>query len=357
MEMDSVENDSLNYFPSAVPDSPSNQMPPAPSANKPFAQPQPPKMCQNPLSQYSSHPSNADMKRGSEMAVIISIGPSRQPVPLMRYELLNSSIQSTDIKESSCELIMKSKLIQSKFSNLILEVCSLLQDSPTACVEKLQMWLSFQKCSQSVQSLQVLNGDSDALKAKSLPALISSLHCYSSWYNYGLIADIAKQFCGDKGSTLVKAYELELQAYLQRLIFHCPPLFPGFDQANKSQLEPVEMKVGWDPSTALLEDVAIFKHTLCQLCELDPRFLVIRRVSSSDFQMSFAIPKSAVRKVDEAIKFNPDAFFHKNIHAIKITGSWIDLKVQLNLYSSYIVIMNLLVLAIISIVFIVAKCQ
>lgn len=58
-----------------------------------------------------------------EMAVILSIGPSREPVPLMRYD-----------GETSHDLIIKSKHIQTNFSNLILNVCSLLADSPSTYI-------------------------------------------------------------------------------------------------------------------------------------------------------------------------------------------------------------------------------
>ena len=309
------DSGSLNYFPSAVPDSPPH--PTSPSALRPLAPAQPLKLGQNPLSQYSS---SAGMK--SDTTVLISIGSSREPVPLMRYEVFNSSTQ--DIEEASYELVVKSKAIQSKFSKLVLDVCSLLQDSSVDCIEKLQMWLSFQMCTQTVK---VLSSDSDISKAKTIPALISSLKCYSSWYNYGLIADIVRTFCGDKGTALVQTYEAELKDYLQTLVFHCPPLFPGY--GSKSHMEYLEVKVGWDTSTALLEDISIFKHTVCQLCDLDPRFVVVKRVASGNFQMSLAIPVSAVGKVNEAIKLNPDAFLQNNIQAVKLSGSRTDLKVGL----------------------------
>lgn len=339
--MDSVSNsslqesDSLNYFPSAVPESPSKQA--SQAANGQLASFHPPNSTQNPLSQFNSQLNQIEAKgTGSEMAVIISIGPSKEPVPLIRYEFYNSSSKNLNIEETNYELIMKSKSIQSKFSMFILDVCSMLQDSPTAYIEKLQMWLSFQSCIKSVQSLQTFDGDSDVLKAKTIPALLSSLHCYTSWYNYSLIADIARQFCGDKGSTLVEAYESELRDYLQNLIIHCPPF--SIDHKNASQkLELLEVKVGWDLSTALLEDIAIFKHTLCQLCDLDPRFLVVRRIANTSFQMSWAIPKVATEVVSEAIELNSGAFFDNNIQAIKISGSQVDFKVLNGLFiHSYI---------------------
>lgn len=329
-EMDSLSNsslqesNSLNYFPSAVPESPSNQS--SQVVNGAFQS----------LSSASSHHDeklSVKMDRNSkEMAVIISIGPSREPVPLMRYEFYKSSNKSQGAisEETRHELIIKSKQIQEKFSNLILDICSLLQDSSTAYIEKLQMWLSFQSCSKSVQSLQAFDTDSSTLKAETIPALISSLRCYTSWYNYSLIADIVKQFCANKGAALVSAYEAELKEYLQKLILHCPPLFPDheFDVSHSQNVELVEVEVGgWEASTAVLEDLALFKHTLCQLCDLDPRFLVIREINTTNFKMLWAVPKPVVGMLTEAIKLNSDALYHKsNVQAVKTADLEIDFK-------------------------------
>lgn len=300
------ESSSLNFFPSAVPESPSS--------------------CDD---FQSSKPENSPPTSGTvgvktepkrEMAVTLNIGPSREPVPLMRYEFHKSSIARKS--KTSHDLIIKSKQIQTKFSNLILDVCSLLQDSPSSHIEKLQMWLSFQSCSKSVQSLQAFHRDSDALKVKTIPAFISSLRCYTSWYNYGLIADIARQFCANKGAALVTSYEADLKDYFQTLILHCPPLFPDHRKLShdQSQNELLEMKVGgWDASTAILEDLALFKNTLCQLCDLDPRFLVIKEINTTSFKMSWAIPKAATAMLKEATKLNSDTLYHENnVQAIKI---------------------------------------
>lgn len=319
------ESNCLDYFPSAVPASTPNLI--FNSIDNQLVSFQSENPSQNPPSQQFS--TNVKTKgsgsNSKEMAVIISVGPSNEPTPLMRYHFY----KDTSSEETSYELVMKSKLIQSKFSNLILDICSLLQDSPTAYIEKLQMWLSFQSCSQSVQSLKAFDSDSSALKATSIPAFISSLRCYTSWYNYGLIADIAHHFCGDKGSAIVQAYKAELKDYLQMLIIHSPPLFPDHECTLQS-LENFEMKVGCVSSMALLQDIAIFKHTLCQLCELDPRFLVIRRINatSNNFQMSWAIPKAATRMVKEAIKSKSDSFSQIGVETIKIADSQIEFKVK-----------------------------
>jgi hypothetical protein len=292
----------LNYFPSAVPESPGSTVPFQPEG--------------------TSGKSSAEER---EMTIILNIGPSREPAPLMRYEFHKSSNARRD-EGASHELIIKSKRIQAKFSNLILDVCTLLQDSPSAQVNKLQMWLSFQSCSKSVQSLQAFEGGSEATKAKTIPAFISSLHCYTSWYNYDLIADVARHFCPEKGATLVTAYEAELRDYMQRLIVHCPPLFPDYQEVSQSQIEVLDVKIGgWDVSTAVLEDLALFKHTFCQLCDLDPRFLIIRELNATTFKMSWAVPKSATGMLEKVIKLKSDTLHHKNnIQTIKMGDLDID---------------------------------
>ncbi len=298
------ENTSLNFFPSAVPESPIDQTSHLPMSLK---------STQSPLSQPNSQ--SSDSYR-SEMAVIVTIGPSREPVPLMRYEFYDLARKTTRNEETNQQLILKSKSIRSKFSNLILDICSLLQNSSVSSIEKLQMWLSYQSCSMSVHALQAFDGDSDALKAKTIPAFITSLQCCTSWYNYELIADIAKKFCGNEGSVLVEAYETELKYYFKTLILHCPRLFPDHENSTKL-LDSFEVKVGWNPSTAVLENIAVFKNTLCQLCNLDSRFLVIKMINATDFRMSWAYPKAATKKIKE---INPDVFLQKGIQSILLPG-------------------------------------
>lgn len=317
------ECNALNYFPSAVPDSPSNQ--PSQDLIDPLGSFEylKPVNVNDPFSQFSEKVNDKMEAKSSDTKVIISIGPSRQPAPLMRYEFYNSLTRSEEI---NCELIKKSKLIQSKFSNLILDICSLLQESPTAYIEKLQLWLSFQSCSKSVEALQAVNSESNTFTAKTIPDFISSLHCYTSWYNYSLIADIARQFCPSKGCALVSAYEAELNDFFQMLILHCPPLFPDHHQYAAQSVELVEVKVrGWKASTAVLEDIALFKNTLCQVCDLDPRFLVIREIDTTNFKMSWTVPKSATGILSTAIKMHSGALYHKSsINCIKIADLEID---------------------------------
>ena len=310
--MDSLSTSSqqeMNYFPSAVPDSPV-QIPNHQSGS--FLSPE-----------STDSPGRQSSSTTGEMAVVISIGPSREPLPLMRYEFFSSTGKGTPSKEGAdYELIVKSKLIQSKFSNLVLGICSLLQGSSTAYLEKLQMWLSLQSCSQAAQALRAFGESSDVMRAKTIPTVISSLRCYMSWYNYGLVADIAKQFCGIKGDVLVREYEAELKEYFKMLILHCPPLFPDNSECTTGAVDLLEVKVGWEVSTAVLEDIAIFKHTLCQLCDLDPRFLVIRGISTTNFQMSWAFPSVA-----REIKLNSDTLYHKSkVHTLKMSDFQLDLR-------------------------------
>ena len=305
------EGTPLNYFPSAVLESPTEQIP------QPALFLEPTKSRESTPSQCNNKFNGKDDSTDKNMAVIINIGPSRQPVPLMQYDFISKNAEKEE-EMANQELIIMSKLIQTKFSNLIFDTCSLLQSSS---IEKLQMWLSFQSCSQSVQSLRAFENDSDAFRAKTIPALISSLQCYTSWYNYELIADIARKFCGDEGSTLVEAYEMELKHYLKTLIIHCPPLFPNHENLTKS-LHLFEGKVAWDPSTTSLEDIAIFKSVLCKLCNLDPRFLVIKMINLSNFQMTWAYPKAATKIIKE---FKHDSLLHKG--ATQLSGSETELEV------------------------------
>ncbi len=222
--------------------------------------------------------------------------------------------------EVNYDLLLQSRLIQSHFSDLVLNVCTILQDSPTAYIEKLQMWLSFQSFSRVKQSLKTFDSDSDAMKAKTIPVLITSLRSYSSWYNYHLIADIAKHFCGDKGRALVESYEAKVRDFLQRLLTHSPPLFPGSETPSKDT-DLFEMKIACDMSGTYLRDIAIFKNTLCELCEIDPRFLVIKEIDTSNSYVSWATPKAATDSIIKAIKLKLDDLSQENIQEIRLSES------------------------------------
>lgn len=286
---------SYDYFPSAIPESLAyrSAMSESDVSSKPAL---------NPLSQIRK-------TEGSKMTVILSIGSSQEPVPMMKCE----SSDPRDVAHINCELIMESKRIQTKFSNFILDVCSLFQSHPPAYIKKLQLWLSFQSCSQSAKTLEVFDGNSDTLKAKTIPALVTSLQSYTSWYNYTLIADIAGKFGGSEGDALVKAYEADLREYLKRLVHHCPPF-----SSTLQGTEELQVKVDRDLSTTILSDIAIFKATLCKLCNLDPRFLVITKIDSTKFCMTWAFPKVAIQHVLEAAKSNSSALAHNDIRSIRI---------------------------------------
>ena len=316
----------MNYFPSAVPESPLNgttqsvftessiSFHPSESTLK--------SMSRNSLQQFTLQQEKISRSNSKEATLVISVGPSRDPAPLVRLECCDSINDGL-----SCTLITESKQIQSQFSEFILAVCSLLQNYPAAHIDKLRMWLSFQSCSQAVQSLKAFDPNSDMANAKSIPTFISSLHKYTSWYNYDLIADIAKKFCGDKGSALVEKYEETLKNYLHKLILYCPPLHSEYNNLTQDT-EMLKLKITQEISSVYLKDITIFKHTLCKLCELDPRFLILRRIENSDFQMLWAFPRSAAESTIKAINSKSDASAWENIEAIQIGNSQINKKVS-----------------------------
>lgn len=297
------DNNPLNYFPSATLEQPSLYHRLQPVLN-------------GSLTEKPQRPTQ-NCHDDKKMELVISIGPSRDPAPMVRCSLNGDKNVASEISQS---LIIESKKIQCHFSNFVLEVCTLLQESTTAYIEKLQMWLSFQSCTRAVQSLKVFDSTSDALKARTIPSLISALKGYSSWYNYDLISDIARKFCGEKGSKLVDDYELFLRDYLQRLIIHCPPVFPDHEETTKDS-ELLEVKVDLEISSSALKDIAIFKHTLCQVCDLDPRFLIMRRINTTNnYQLCLSVPKAAMPFAMQGIKSQWNILLARNIKAVKISG-------------------------------------
>ena len=260
--------------------------------------------------------------------MVVSIGPSRDPGPTVEFKSPLSKKLPTEVAES---LVIESKNIQSSFSDFVLEVCSLLQESSSVYIEKLQMWLSFQNCTGAVQSLKAFDSSSEVLRARSIPSLISSLKSYSSWYNYDLIGDIAKKFCGSKGVRAVEKYESVLHEYMQKVIVHCPPPSPELEDESKCS-EVLRMELDLDFSATALKDLAIFKQTLCKVCDLDPRFLVLRRIDAVNYHLFWAVPKIAVSSAMRGLKSKWTSLEEKNVKAVSMSGQEVHVEVSLSAF-------------------------
>lgn len=253
---------------------------------------------------------------GGHVEVVLTIGASGDPAPTVEFK---SRFSRSIPSELAQKLIIESRNIQASFSNFVLEVCSLLEGSSSVYIEKLQMWLSFQNCTGVVRALKAFDSTSQVLCVSSIPSLISSLRNYSSWYNYDLIADIARKFCGINGERAVEAYESVLQEYMQRVIVHCPQ--PSLKHEGESDhLELLRMEIDGDFSSTTLQDLAIFKQILCRVCDLDPRFVILKKIDIANYQLVWAVPSVTASAAVGSLKTKWASLEEKRVKCVSLCG-------------------------------------
>ena len=225
---------------------------------------------------------------------------SNEPVQLMRYEYLKSPHQSyRDLNNLVCSLVRESKAVRSNFAGFVLRVCDLLENSKVP-VEKVRLSLQYLGCfkHQPNARCQIFDGTSAISRADSITNLLGALHECSSWFNYNLVAYIAKSFGGAEGERLVEAYESQLRTYFKRLVIHCPP--PSSDESHiPGGFEALEVIVDRDFRTCSLQDVAIFKSTLSTLLGLKPSVFILRAIDEVQLdgvrtKMMWSIPDCAI---------------------------------------------------------------
>ena len=320
-----VVNTDTSFFPSAVPESPFAIMQFGASAST--YDPQQGQL--NPLSwhsHFSKQSQRPSMQASSNrnMSVVISVGPSKEPVPLVKYHYLDPS-QLESSMELNSDLIGESKAIQKGFAEFVLQICSLLEKSPGADVERVRLSLSYQNC-ETQPPIEIYASSSAVTKAKTIPGLLTALSRQASWFNYELISHMAKEFCGERGQKLVESYEQQLRSFFRKLVLHCPPFVNG-DQKMLEGFETMEMKVSWNLQACMLQDVAIFKGTVCRLLGLNTRFLVLKSIGDQQFQLSWAIPSAAVRHVFNQASLKPEAFAKENVDSVQVADNFVDFKV------------------------------
>lgn len=225
---------------------------------------------------------------------------SNEPVQLMKYEYLISPHQSyRDLSDIACTLVRESKMVRNNFADFVLRVCDMLEKSQVP-VEKVRLSLQYLGCyeHQLGAQCQIFDGTSAISTANSINNLLSALHECSSWFNYSLVAYIAKHFGGDEGERLVEAYESQLKSYFKRLIFQCPP-FSSDESHIPGGFEALEVIVDRDFRTCSLQDVAIFKFTLSTLLGLRPSVFILRAIDEIQLdgartRMSWSIPACTI---------------------------------------------------------------
>lgn len=252
-------------------------------------------------------------------------GLSREPVRLMNYESVfrcSSQENQKEVENLSVLLAGDSKAIRRQFVDFILNVCELLETSPTATIQKIQLALQYlgdpsAPLPSKTPQNPIFDARSSIARANSIPGLLGALSECSSWFNYELVSYLARRFGGEDGKRLALLYESQLRKYFQRLVFHCPP-FTTRERCLPHGFEELTVMVDWDLKDYSLQDVTIFKSTLCHLLDIQPCAFVLRSIHECPNKFSCAVPSSYMPHAVSSAASNARSFSDEGVLSITL---------------------------------------
>lgn len=229
----------------------------------------------------------------------LDLGASNEPVHLMHYKHLDSPSQ----EKLRVRLASESRQMLENFTTFVINVSCLLQ-SKSISTDQVQLALQFRIGSKNIDECMMRRID----EARSIPFLLRAhaVEPFSSWYNYDLIAYLAKHFGGVEGEAVVSNYEGQLQSYFKKLVYECPP-FLSMNTAPK-EFDECCVKLDWNFTECTVQDITIFKEKLCKLlCQKDPTLFILKSVDEGCVLVTWIIPKAFVLELhSKMILLTPD---------------------------------------------------
>ena len=236
---------------------------------------------------------------------------SRAPVELGDFSVAQEVRRThQDPEDLKCQIVKESRAIIRKYATLVLQVYRLLQKL-CAPFEEVRLALITLGCTQTQpgsgpSSSPLFVGSSEIAKARDMLELLTSLHSYSSWFNYDLIKFLAEQFGGHEGVDLIAAYEEELMEFCKKFVYECPQFAA---QAIPDGFTEMEMKVDWEYQNCRAQDVAIFKTTVTDLLHIKPHALRLKSVEEGCVLLTWMVSSSAIP--DIALQLSKEAVMEK----------------------------------------------
>ena len=183
-------------------------------------------------------------------------------------------------------LATESRKMLEKFTTFVVNVSGVLR-SESANIEDVQLALQARLGRRNIdEHLEKKIDDT-----KSFSGLLKAAMPFSSWYNYDLIAYLAKQFGGQNGESLVETYKAELQSYLKRLVFECPP-FSSIEKAPNG-FEEMVVKLDETYVECTVQDITILKEKLCDLLGRDdPNTFILKSIEEGCVQVTWIFPRN-----------------------------------------------------------------
>lgn len=264
----------------------------------------------------------------------------------METDFINQQAKSSSIieTESHKKAAVRSKVVKAtsdirhKFARLVLDVYRLLSKLKVS-VEEIRLGLLYLGCFKdktdgNIEQYPVVSPTSDLSHTETVQSLLACLHCYSSWYNYGLIKFIATEFGGEEGALIIDEYIKSLTLYCEKIVAcQCPEfsladgLPPGYDQ--------LIVKVDWDHLSRTAQDIAIFQAELSTLLNLEPEVFILKGVEEGCVLLTWAVPQAITTYiVMESMKCHQQ-LTKLNILSIITAGKFIDVK-KVRSYHSFL---------------------
>ena len=233
---------------------------------------------------------------------------ARSPLMLGELEMVNDE-DWRKIEELKYQIVTESQAIIRKYGRLVFEVCNLLKrlnvSSEDICLQLVHMGYPIGEISQG-----------------NLTALMTSLHSYSSWFNYEIIAVIAEDFGGNAGRQLITEYEENFKSFLNKVTYCCPQYMSNVPQGFEGFL----VKVDANFKSFTLQDVTLYKARIVKLTEVPPQCLLLRSVEEGCVLMSWFVPTNLVAQTSERMKAQMSLLAQYDIVSFSIAEKRVDIR-------------------------------
>ena len=221
-------------------------------------------------------------------------------------------------------LAIESKRILEYFTSFCIGVGDILQ-ARGVTTDRVQALLQYRLGSKNIgeQSMKQVT------EAKTIHNLLCAAEPFVSWFNYDLIAFLAKELGKEEGAVVVADYESKFQRYLTRLIFESPP-FSSIESIPDG-FEELVVKLDWDFGQVSIQDITIFKAKLCECFDhSDPSVFILKSVEEGCVLLTLLIPASVLDVIAAGMDNSMEALLemHPEIAYIRLGPKIFNLQVS-----------------------------
>lgn len=220
---------------------------------------------------------------------------SNEPVPFLNYKSFEKRGSSEALR---VKLAIESRHMLEYFTSFCIRVGDLLQ-SKGVTADRVRALLQYRLGSKNIGESSM----KQVTEARSIHSLLCAAEPFVSWFNYDLIALLARELGGEEGSKAVADYEAKFQQYLQRLVFESPPF--SSITLKPSGFEELTVKLERNLEQITIQDITIFKGKLCEfLGQSDPSVFILKSVEEGCVMLTWLFPSTLVETTSTDISKN-----------------------------------------------------